>query len=208
MDETGPMFLAALAIALACGIRNAQRRAFVRGYALPAGVAQRLRRAYPQYSRQEIDRVLAGLRDWFLIALAAGRRPLSMPSRIVDAAWHELILDTRAYREFCATAFGRYFDHVPAEAMRSPTLAQDGIRRAWRLACAHEGIDRRKHSHLPRLFALDAQLAVSGGYVYVLDCAQGKREEHCASDIDCASGCRGSTEGGDGGDGGGGCGGD
>lgn len=36
-----------------------------------------------------------------------------MPSRVVDEAWHELILDTTAYVAFCRTAFGGYLHHFP-----------------------------------------------------------------------------------------------
>jgi hypothetical protein len=34
------------------------------------------------------------------------------PSRRLDSYWHELILDTRRYREFC-DALGRVVEHVP-----------------------------------------------------------------------------------------------
>jgi hypothetical protein len=207
MDMIAPLvFLGALATIVALGIRHARRRLFLVGYTFPEGVARRLRRRHPQLTHAEAGVVLESLRDWFRIAQDAGRRPLSMPSRIVDDAWHELILDTRAYRELCRAALGRHFDHVPAEAMRTPVQAQEGIRRAWRLACALEHIDPRAPDRLPRLFALDAQLAIPGGFVYAVDCADGRCAPHCASAIGCASGCGGSS--GDGGDGGGGCGGD
>jgi hypothetical protein len=199
------LFGLAFAIAGALGIRKVRRRAFLIGYPFPGSLERRLQREFPQYDACDRSEILAGLRDWFCIAQDAGGRRLSMPSRIVDAAWHEFILDTRSYREFCQRAFGRYYDHVPAEAMRSPTPAQEGIRRSWRLACARENIDREKPVRLPRLFALDARLAVQGGFVYALDCSL-VAQSYCASSIGCASGCGGS-DGGDGSDGGG-CGGD
>ena len=45
---------------------------------------------------------------------------VGMPSREVDEAWHEFILDTREYSGFCAAAFGEYLHHTPDEAMRTP----------------------------------------------------------------------------------------
>ena len=36
-----------------------------------------------------------------------------MPSKAVDEAWHEMILMTREYTEFCERAFGRYLHHTP-----------------------------------------------------------------------------------------------
>ena len=35
------------------------------------------------------------------------------PSKTVDEFWHELILDTRTYRDFCVRVFGEYLDHIP-----------------------------------------------------------------------------------------------
>jgi hypothetical protein len=205
MDVIIPaLFGLAFVTATVLGIRKMRRRAFVVGYSFPVSLDRRLQREFPGYEAADRREILAGLRDWFCIAQDARGRSLSMPSKIVDAAWHEFILDTRAYREFCQGAFGRYYDHVPAEAMRSPMQAQEGIRRSWRLACALEKLDREKPVKLPRLFALDARLAVPGGFVYALDCAR-VAQSYCASSIGCASGCGGS----DGGDGdGGGCGGD
>lgn len=37
------------------------------------------------------------------------------PSLIVDLAWHEFILFTRHYHEFCKTHFGRFIHHTPSE---------------------------------------------------------------------------------------------
>ncbi len=35
------------------------------------------------------------------------------PSRVIDQVWHEHLLFTRAYREFCRDVLGREFDHNP-----------------------------------------------------------------------------------------------
>jgi uncharacterized membrane protein YgcG len=43
-----------------------------------------------------------------------------MPSRLVDEAWHEFILDSLSYIRFCETAFGEYLHHTPDEAMSTP----------------------------------------------------------------------------------------
>jgi hypothetical protein len=43
-----------------------------------------------------------------------------MPSRAVDEAWHEFILDSIAYTRFCEGAFGHYLHHTPVEAMGTP----------------------------------------------------------------------------------------
>lgn len=37
-----------------------------------------------------------------------------VPSRLVDRFWHQLIIDTRAYHDFCSEAYGEYLHHEPA----------------------------------------------------------------------------------------------
>ena len=37
------------------------------------------------------------------------------PSLLVDLAWHEFILFTRYYHEFCLTHYGRFIHHTPSE---------------------------------------------------------------------------------------------
>jgi len=173
----------------------------------------RLAARRPELSAEQRREVLAGLHDYFLFCLQARRRMVAMPSQAVDDAWHEFILFTRQYDKFCAHAFGRFLHHTPAEAMASPTQAGDSLRRAWRLACAHEGIDPKAPDRLPRLFALDAALGIAGGFVYHLDCLARSHPDgsgFCASHIGCSSGSASdsSDAGGGDGDGGGGCGGD
>jgi len=136
-----------------------------------------------------------------------------MPSQAVDDAWHTFILFTRSYESFCRNAFGRFLHHTPAEAMRSATQAQEGIKHAWRLACRREGLDPRSPSRLPLLFGIDAMLGIGNGFHYQLQCNPGAgASSYCASHIGCSScggGCSGDRSGCGGDSGcGGGCGGD
>jgi hypothetical protein len=216
--------LAALALITAFVIHGRSRRAardgFIDTYRFPPGIRARVRKRYPHLSEADLDRVFIAMATWFHLSHRAGRKPLAMPSQVVDAAWHEFILFTRNYRDFCRKALGRFLHHTPAEAMRTPTEAQEGIRRAWRLSCAREGIDPRAPARLPLLFALDAELGIADGFRYALHCAGALGAQraadgsatYCGAHIGCGSG------GGDGGcssdsgcssgDGGGGCGGD
>jgi hypothetical protein len=140
-----------------------------------------------------------------------------MPSQAVDMAWHEFILYTRQYRQFCSRGLGRFLHHTPHDVMPNPNAASDGIRRAWRLACSREGIDPQLPARLPLLFALDAELGIADGFRYSLDCgahpgSYRKGDTYCASHIGCGSGCSGGSgsnndSSSDGGSDGGGCGG-
>ena len=122
---------------------------------------------------------------------------VAMPSQVVDDAWHEFILFTRSYKTFSQRAVGRFLHHTPTEAMSSPTLAQEGIKRAWRLACDKEGVDPATPEKLPLIFAIDAMLDIPDGFKYVLDCrdknSPSYRDGYCAGDIGCTSGCSGDS---------------
>jgi hypothetical protein len=48
----------------------------------------------------------------FLILVAESKGALT-PSQTVDEVWHEFILCTRAYTDFCQAHFGRYVHHHP-----------------------------------------------------------------------------------------------
>lgn len=192
-----------------------RRGAYIAAYPYQRFLDKRLATRRPELSAEQRNEVFAALDDYFQLCRKAGRHMVAMPSQAADDAWHEFILFTRQYDKFCRHAFGRFLHHTPAEAMRTPTQASDGLKRAWRLACAHEKINPKKPERLPRLFALDAALGIAGGFVYQLDClaASGGAagSGYCASHIGCggsSGGCSGDSGSADsGGDGGGGCGG-
>jgi hypothetical protein len=183
------------------------RRRFLERFTLPSAVLERARAKLPPLSSEQEQKLLQGLLQYFQLCVEARGKFVSMPSQAVDVVWHEFILFTRLYEQFCRRALGQYLHHTPAEAMPTRSTATDGIRRAWRLSCKLEGINSKKPQRLPLLFALDAELGIAGGFIYALDCKDAMASAsgaYCASDI---GGCGGSS-GGDAsdGDGGGGCG--
>jgi len=171
-----------------------RREQFIRAYPFPPSIKDKLRTRYPHLDDTQLSKVIRGLRDYFSICNSAGSRMVSMPSQVVDVAWHEFILFTRNYAQFCQRGLGRFLHHVPAEAMTTPTLAQTGIKRAWRLACKREGLDPANASRIPLLFALDQELNIPDGFRYVANCrgADGRTcgcgGNGCSS---CSSGCGG-----------------
>lgn len=175
----------------------------------PPWMLQSLRQPYPHLSAQDLNQVQDGLRQFLRICLQARGRQVAMPSQVVDALWHALILDTRRYQHLCQQVFGRVLHHTPAQAMTHPNHPDTPLRRAWRLACHDEGLDPRQARHLPLLFALDTSLAIPGGFRYVPDCnAPGAGGDYCGNSLGCSSSaCSGSGESSCSGDGGSGCGG-
>jgi uncharacterized membrane protein YgcG len=92
---------------------KARRERFIRGYAFPAIVRERILRLHPEWSRQDLEHALRALRDFFLLCLAARGTIVQMTSKPADDAWHEFIVCTRDYDAFCRRAFGRYLHHKP-----------------------------------------------------------------------------------------------
>ncbi len=147
-----------------------QRERAVREAPLPQFLKRKLRETYPHLSGKECELVERGLRQFFLACLRSRRQFVAMPSKAVDAMWHEFILHTRAYRDWCDTALGWFLHHTPAEALGPQAQGNDGLRRAWYWACRDEAIQPQRPTRLPLLFALDAKLAIAGGFHYAADC--------------------------------------
>lgn len=178
--------------------QKTQRQTFLENYRFNAILAKKVQQHYPHLQEDELQQVLEGLRDYFIICNQAGRKMVAMPSQVVDVAWHEFILFTRAYQSFCHKALGRFLHHTPSEAMPTQVSAQAGIRRAWRLACARSGINPALPSKLPLLFNIDRRLNIKDGFYYSRNCRdnslpKNQRDGYCASHIGCASGCAGDS---------------
>jgi hypothetical protein len=173
---------------------KARQLKYIERYHFHKGIRQKLSQKHPQLTEQQLDLVFQGLRDYFRICHQAKNRMVSMPSQVIDDAWHEFILSTRIYEKFCAKAMGGFLHHTPTEAMPTPTLAKIGIKRCWRLACALEQINPKKPVQLPLIFAMDGLLNIDNGFIYQLDCKKNAAGGYCATHIGCSSGCGGSSD--------------
>lgn len=235
--QTGVIVVGLVATLAAFSVRgrfkSEHREAFIQNYRWPPGLLERFAEKHPDLTPAQREQVVRGLRQFFLVHLRSDCDYVSMPSRVVDDLWHEFILYTREYRDFCRRAFGKFLHHLPSAAL-SPLRKRSnvGLRRTWWWACREESINPRNPDRLPLLFAIDHQLAIPNGFHYVPDCAailpggevmqcgadfasrridgtiEGfgrKRDSGCGASSGCAgSGGDGSGCGGDGG----GCGGD
>lgn len=190
-------------------LRRARRERYIREFVLPHGLFKKLQEKRPEIDPKHHPLVARALRQFFLCHLKSGRNFVSMPSQVVDDLWHEFILYTRNYQQFCKKAFGAYMHHTPAVALGRGQTDDIGLRRTWRYACIEETINPKAPSRLPLLFAIDAKLGIANGFRYSPDCSkhrsEGRGGVHCGAHL--GSGCGGSSSGGgswSGSDGGGG----
>lgn len=149
-----------------------QRERMIREAPLPQFLKRKLRDTYPGLSSKDTELVERGLRQFFMACHRSKRKFVAMPSKAVDAMWHEFILHTAAYASWCQLALGRFVHHTPAEALGKQAVRNDGLRRAWFWACRDEAINPKAPTRLPLLFALDAKLGIPGGFNYVPDCRE------------------------------------
>lgn len=80
----------------------------------------------PGLGQRELD-LMEGEYRKFLAMHLMHPEAVIVPCKIVDEMWHRHILDTAAYRDDCASVFGRFLDHYPYFGMRSEVEAQELI---------------------------------------------------------------------------------
>jgi hypothetical protein len=193
-----------------------KRLAFINDYAWPPGLIAKLRRTFPDLKLGDEEKIASGLKQFFRAYFKCGTNPVAMPSQAADELWHEFILYTKAYQQFCDRAFGKFLHHTPAIALAQGAKDSNAaLRRVWWQACKEEKIDPHNPTALPLLFRLDAELNIPNGYHYSPNCEalrqKGVAGSQCGGDFSSLGfdgGTSGLGDGGGDGDGGGGCGGD
>ena len=163
------------------------RIAFIGKYVFPSSVKEKFKRRHPKLDEKAVEAVFIALKDFFIFCTDGEWH--SMPSRVVDDAWHEFILHTKEYHGFCEEAFGKFLHHTPAETfeqLQSNGKKKDGLKAVWAAACRNEGISTINPKKLPRLFAIDKLLQIEGGYIYS-HLEHPLNGEASAHDIKCSS---------------------
>jgi hypothetical protein len=194
------LFVAFVVVGSIANSRQERSRArFIEEYAFPPALEKRVRELHPEIADADVAVVLDGLRQWFLACLyAASRQRLAMPSRAVDDAWHEFILMTRTYEEFCERAFGRYLNHTPNSVAPKPTPEA--------MPATLQLLEKRQLAAvgvLPLLFAVDDVIGVTRGRSWTRETVFSFGGGSSTAGGDCSSGgCGGGDCGGCGGCGG------
>jgi len=196
------ILIAVVTLSIRRKLREAQRADFIRGYSFPKGLIERLMKRRPGLQAKDGQLVARALRQFFLAHLKSGRQFVSMPSQVVDDLWHEFILYTRHYQQFCQQAFGQFMHHTPAVVLAADRRDNAGLRRCWWHCCKEENINPRKPTRLPVLFAIDSKLGIADGFRYAPDCEALRRggdgSVHCGGDFASAGTGDGGGDGGSG----------
>lgn len=197
-------------------LRRLKRDRYIRNFAFPKGLLNKMAARRPNLDLKQRSLVAQGLRQFFLAYLHSGQKYVAMPSQVADELWHEFILYTKNYQQFCQIAFGNFLHHTPAVMLGPAQADNEGLRRCWWYVCKDENINPTKPLRLPLLFALDEKLGISNGFRYIANCeksqANGTSNVHCGSDFSdssidggtCGFGDSGAIGGADASDGGGG----
>jgi hypothetical protein len=150
-------------------IMSDSKRRFIESYVFPAAQKQKLYERFPALNTAQIEQILEGLRQWFLLLMAHRGQKFGMPSKAVDTAWHEFILMTRQYQSFCDSAFGKYLHHAPNEGGTARKTEDLSLARTYALAPATAmiagGVAIGGASAIG-LFDIDGALGIDGGLHY------------------------------------------
>ena len=126
----GTLFLIFVSAALLAAWVGSRQRMAIREGPLPVLPKRKLRQEFPSLTVKDVDLVERGFRQFFMACSRSNGQYVAMPSRVVDAFWHALILDTRSYADWCDRTLGRFLHHVPAERLGGDAKTNDGLRRA------------------------------------------------------------------------------
>lgn len=142
------------------------QRTFPYNYQFPEIVLKRWKAKYPNLSDVEYDLAQKSLLQFFEV-LFNNKTSVAMVSEIADELWHEFILHTKAYCEFCEKTFGKYIHHNPTES---------NVEYDWRnKEVPSEFINLYKFSlnspfniqnNTPLIFMIDQLLKINTGYQF------------------------------------------
>ncbi|MGH3344182.1 MAG: maleylpyruvate isomerase N-terminal domain-containing protein, partial [Carbonactinosporaceae bacterium] len=136
----------------------------------------RFRERRPELQDGQVELVVAGLRQWFRLAVHARRARggrVALPSRAVHDLWHEFVFDKRAYADFCRQGLGRFRPYAPLGALDPVRIWRRRLQETYeiyRLACRGENLPYRAHDRLPLIFRIDGELQLPGRIPFVADC--------------------------------------
>lgn len=130
-----------------------ERLEFIQNTPIPTILWQNQELRALNLSPEQKEAVNNALKDFFMLHAVHRRKPLSMPSKLVDKLWHAFILDTKRYEDYCEEAFGDFFHHIPDYEFSD--RERNVLMFTWQESCRLQNIDPANPSTVPRLFAIE-----------------------------------------------------
>lgn len=170
--------------------KKQKRVDYIKSYQFSKLLLSRWKSHYPQLSQEEEEKVQAALKEYFILYARNMDRGevrkygLAMPSKVADTLWHEFILMTKDYHNFCKNAFGQYLHHTPSEKevtldLRDKKL-DPGLLNVYTLGASSAAL----------LFGLDSTILDQEGYLYDLSNIEMQAKSRGAeSSTGSSSGC-------------------
>lgn len=138
---------------------NKDTEKLISEFSFPQHAIDKVAKKY-NLDKDQMKIVVDGLREYFFLSKIVKGKPLSMPSLVVDDLWHEFILCTKSYREFCDAAFGFYLDHNPSIPGYNSNDA-DSMARVWHASCLHNNNRLRRSRNASALFTIDYSFGIT-----------------------------------------------
>lgn len=177
------IFFGIVSILILWLVKSSNKKEWLENWECPDHYLDSLAADIPNLSANDRQQIKDALKDYFTLRQQEPKRFYSMPSHTADQVWHNFILDTSAYRDFCKKAFGRYLDHVPSKASDDKQKFASGLRNTLRDTSRINQQSQHRNtnsvllpilpltysSSLPNLFTVDEQVRHPEGTAYQFD---------------------------------------
>lgn len=144
---------------------------YLKNYKIPVVVKNKFMK---ENKIEEKDYVLVekALKQFFAMFFLASHKKHTkndnflMTSKVVDELWHEFVLDTRSYHDFCNKTFGKYLHHAPA-GTSSSSKEKEALKHTYKTSKVLKEYDLNFMSgSLPLIFMVDSLVGFPDGLTY------------------------------------------
>lgn len=130
---------------------------------IPPKVFYKFRQRFKNLTVYQVEYAAKAFLSFLSVCKAFPNMNIPMPSDSVDEIWHEFILHTRDYSEFCNKHLGRFLHHTPNQDFERKNISEKEVAEIlhlWTLTCLQEDMDPFSEDSKPSLFYSDVELGI------------------------------------------------
>lgn len=154
--------------------KHIDKKPFNYEYQFPPSVLERWKANYPLLNEQHFALAQKALLQFFefiyyknINSVNQNKQAAVMVSEIADQLWHEFILNTQDYSDFCEKTFGKYIHHKP----NNKDVTYDWTDKEISLNMMHLYRHTRDNyynsvKNTPLIFTIDEALHIPNGYKF------------------------------------------